>query len=63
VGGGMIQGKGVGGEYGRNIMYSCMKMEKWDLLKLLQEWGEGIKNDGGGEFNYNIVRTFISATM
>jgi hypothetical protein len=28
VGGGMIQGKGVGGEYGRNIMYSCMKMEK-----------------------------------
>jgi hypothetical protein len=31
-------------------------MEKWDLLKLLQEWGEeGIKeNDGGVEFNYDI---------
>jgi hypothetical protein len=38
-------------------MYSCMKMEKWDLLKLLQEWGkEEIKeNDGGGEFNDNIL--------
>jgi hypothetical protein len=38
------------------IMFSCMKMEKWDLLKLLQELGEmGIKeNDGGGEFNYDI---------
>jgi hypothetical protein len=23
-----IQGKGVGGEYGRNIMFSCVKMEK-----------------------------------
>jgi hypothetical protein len=22
------------GEYGRNIMYSCMKIEKLDLLKL-----------------------------
>jgi hypothetical protein len=22
------------GEYGRNIFYSCMKMEKWDMLKL-----------------------------
>jgi hypothetical protein len=22
------------GEYGRSIMYSCMKMEQWDLLKL-----------------------------
>jgi hypothetical protein len=20
------------GEYGRNIMYTCLKMEKWDLL-------------------------------
>jgi hypothetical protein len=32
--------KGVGGEYGGNIVYSCMKMEKQDLLKLLQEWGK-----------------------
>jgi hypothetical protein len=35
-------------------------MEKWDLLKLLQECGlEGIKdNGGGGEFKYNIVDIF-----
>jgi hypothetical protein len=34
-----------------------MQMEKWDLLKLLQEWGERrIKeNDEGGEFNYDIL--------
>jgi hypothetical protein len=40
-----------------NIMYSCMKMEKGDMLKLLQELGGvGIKeNDGGGEFNYGIL--------
>jgi hypothetical protein len=28
VGGEKMQGKGAGGEYGRNIIYSCMKMEK-----------------------------------
>jgi hypothetical protein len=28
VGGRRIKGKGVGGEYGGNVMYSCMKMEK-----------------------------------
>jgi hypothetical protein len=33
-----------------------MKMEKRDLLKLFQEQGRGIKeNDGGGEFNYDIL--------
>jgi hypothetical protein len=26
---------------GRNTMHSCMKMEKWDQLKLFQSWGEG----------------------
>jgi hypothetical protein len=38
------------------------KMEKWDLSKLFQEWGGGIKeNDGGGEFNYwYIVKTFVN---
>jgi hypothetical protein len=37
-------------------MYSCTKMEKRDLLKLLQGWGRGIKeNDGGGEFNSDIL--------
>jgi hypothetical protein len=41
VGEGKIEGKGALGEeeYGRNVMYSCMKMKKWDLLKLFQEWG------------------------
>jgi hypothetical protein len=36
-----------------------MKMEKWELLKWLQEWGRKKKklkeNDGGGELNYDIV--------
>jgi hypothetical protein len=32
-------------------------MEKWDILKIFQEWEEWkIKeNDGGGEFNYDIL--------
>jgi hypothetical protein len=32
-------------------------MEKWDMFKLFQEWGEEeIKeNDIGGEFNYDIL--------
>jgi hypothetical protein len=40
-----------------NIMYSCMKMEKWDLLKPFWEWEkESIKeNDGGGEFDYDLL--------
>jgi hypothetical protein len=29
------------GECSGTIMYSCMKMEKWDMLKLFQEWEEG----------------------
>jgi hypothetical protein len=36
------------GECGKNIMCLCMKMEKWDLLKLFQEWGRGIKESDGG---------------
>jgi hypothetical protein len=32
------------GEYDRNIMYSCLKMEKQDPLKLFQEW-EGAKGE------------------
>jgi hypothetical protein len=27
------------GEYGTNIEYTCMQIEKWGLLKLFQEWG------------------------
>jgi hypothetical protein len=34
VGWGRIKGKGVGGEYGGNIMYTCMKMKTRGLLKL-----------------------------
>jgi hypothetical protein len=30
-----------------------MKIKKMRPLKLLQEWGEGIKNEGGVEFNYD----------
>jgi hypothetical protein len=53
VGRGRMYGNGEGGEYDRNIMYSCMKMEKRDKLKLFQEWGERGKreNNGGSEFN------------
>jgi hypothetical protein len=29
------------GEYGANTVYTCMQMEKWYLLKLFQEYGEG----------------------
>jgi hypothetical protein len=44
------------GEYGENIMYTCMQMVKWDLLKLFQEWqGEMKENDGEEEFNYGIL--------
>jgi hypothetical protein len=36
-----------------------MKMEKWYLLKLFQEWWKGrIKENGGeGEFKYDIFDT------
>jgi hypothetical protein len=40
-----------------NIMYSCMKIEKWDILKLFQEWQkrELKENHDGGEHNYDIL--------
>lgn len=43
-------------EYGKNIVYTCMYLEKWYLLKLLQEWEEeGMKENGGqGAFKYII---------
>jgi hypothetical protein len=46
-----------------NIMYSFMKMEKWDMLKLFQEWKEGEdKTDWwrGWILLWYIVRTFIN---
>jgi hypothetical protein len=34
--------EGIGrGEYGRYILYLCMKIEQWNLLKLFHEEGEG----------------------
>jgi hypothetical protein len=38
-------------------MYSCIKKEKWHLLKtVLGKEGRGIKkNDGGNEINYDIL--------
>jgi hypothetical protein len=39
-GGERMERKGVGGEYGRNTMYSCMKWKN--------EWREGIKENDGG---------------
>jgi hypothetical protein len=52
---GKIERKGAGGEYGGNAMYTY-ENGKWDLLKLFQEWGRGEKeNDGGCEFNYDIL--------
>jgi hypothetical protein len=41
VGGGGYKKKMWEGEYGGNIIYSCMKIKKWDLLELFQEWEEG----------------------
>jgi hypothetical protein len=32
---GADKGKGAGGECSGNVMYSCVKMDKRDLLKLL----------------------------
>jgi hypothetical protein len=60
VGEGKTEGKGaLGGEdYGRNVMYSCMKMKKWDLLKLFQEWGGIKENDGGDEFTMICYKNF-----
>jgi hypothetical protein len=35
---------------------TCMKTEKWDLLNYSRSGGRVIKeNDGGGEFNYDIL--------
>jgi hypothetical protein len=56
VGGGG-QGKGTGGEYGGNTMHSCRRMETWDIIGTISGIGrEEVKeNDGGGEFNYDIL--------
>jgi hypothetical protein len=40
-------------ECSRNIMFSCMKMEKMRLIEMIPGIGGGgiQENDGGGEFN------------
>jgi hypothetical protein len=54
----------VGDECDGNIMYSRMKMVKWDLLKLFQEWGRGDKEWWRGWIQiWHIVRTFVNVTM
>jgi hypothetical protein len=40
--------RGLEGECGVNTVYTCMKMEKWYLLRLFQEWGRGMKETDGG---------------
>jgi hypothetical protein len=36
-----------------------MKMEKWDLLKLFQEWGRGDQGEWWrGKFDYDIFKNF-----
>jgi hypothetical protein len=42
-------------EYTGNIMYSRVKMTKWDLLKLSQEWGCGVKENDGREMNSTMI--------
>jgi hypothetical protein len=36
------------GEYGTNTMYTCVNLEKCDVLKLFQEWEKVKENDGWG---------------
>jgi hypothetical protein len=44
------------GECSGNIMYSCMKMEKMRHFEAITGMAGRIReNDGGGEFNYNIL--------
>jgi hypothetical protein len=42
---GRIEGKGIGGEYGRNIIYSCMNMKKRDLLNYSRNGGRENKEE------------------
>jgi hypothetical protein len=47
-------------EYGGNVTYSCMKMQKWDLLTLFQEWGKEIKENVQQLYS---VRTFVNVPL
>jgi hypothetical protein len=50
-------------EYDGNTMYTCMKMEKWDLLKLFQEWGWDREWWRRWIQLWYIKRTWINVTM
>jgi hypothetical protein len=45
-----------------NIMYTCIKMEKWSLLKLFQEWGRKDKEEWWRDWTqlWYIVGTFVN---
>jgi hypothetical protein len=48
------------GEYGTNIVYTCMNLEKWDLLELFQEQDVGDKEEWlWGEFKYDILSELL----
>jgi hypothetical protein len=55
----------VEAEYSGIIMYSYVKIEKWNILKLFQDGGEKGKENNGGwiQQQWYIVITFISITM
>jgi hypothetical protein len=40
--------KGCRSDYGANTVYTCLWMEKWDLLKLFWQWGKRIGQNGEG---------------
>jgi hypothetical protein len=53
------------GECSGNTIFLCMKMEKWDMLKQFQEWGEEVKGEWlrGWIQLWFIVRTFLNVTL
>jgi hypothetical protein len=46
--------KGLG-EYSANTVYTCMLMEKWDLLKLFQELERKGKKENDGGVNLSMI--------
>jgi hypothetical protein len=56
------------GKYRANTVYTCMYMEKWDQLKLFQEWGVWDKGEPWKEWiqvlhTQYIISTFVNATV
>jgi hypothetical protein len=44
-------------------MYSCMKKEKWDLLKRFRNGGRGIKDNDGEWIQLWYIRTLVNGKM